>query len=78
VAERHRHGSRAIAVDDGKVGVAQAGRADANKHFARPGRIDLDLLDAEGLALLVGSGGTHNVKDGGTRFHGILPGGSSA
>jgi hypothetical protein len=52
--------------------MAQSGRADADKHFARPGRIDLDLLDAKGLALLVGSGGSHDVKDGGAGFHGIL------
>jgi hypothetical protein len=72
VAERHRHRSRAITVDDGKIGMAKAGGADTDKHFARAGRIDFDLLDAKGLALLVGGGDPHDVKDGGAGFHGNL------
>jgi hypothetical protein len=29
--------------------VAQAGRPDPDQHLARPGRVELDLLDASGL-----------------------------
>ena len=45
VAQRHRHRAGAIAVDDGKIGMAETGGSDLDQDLARAGRIKLDLLD---------------------------------
>ena len=50
VAERHRQRPRPIAVDDGKVGMAEAGGDDAHQDFAGTGAVELDLLNSSGDA----------------------------
>ncbi len=47
VAEQHRHGPRAVAVDHGQVGVAHARRLDAHEQLVGAGRIELELADGD-------------------------------
>ena len=68
VAERHRNGARPVAVDDGKVGMAEPGGADADQHLALSRRIELHILDAQGPALRVGRRLAHGVDNGGFDF----------
>jgi hypothetical protein len=51
VADDHRHRSWAVAVDDGKIGVAEAGGAHADEHFAAAGRVEIDFFDDERASL---------------------------
>ena len=53
VAQEHRHGSRPVAVDDGQVGVAQARGADPDEDLVRPGLVQLEVDDAQWLAVRV-------------------------
>ena len=69
VAEHHRHDARPVAVDDRKVGVAEAGGGDLHQHLARAGRIQLDGLDGNGARLRVGAWAAHGVEDCGANFH---------
>ncbi len=47
MAERHRHGPWPVAVDDGKVGMAEACSADAHQQFIRAWRIEVDSLNGK-------------------------------
>ena len=77
VAEHHRRRPRTVAVDHGKVGVAQAGRADLHHHLAVAGIVELELFDRKRLRFLVWRLGAHLVENGGFDFHGHGPGWSS-
>jgi len=69
VPEGHRHGPRAVAVDDREVGVAQPGRADPHQDFAAARPVQLDRCDAERLACGIRGFGAHAVQDGCFDFH---------
>jgi hypothetical protein len=73
MAERHRHRARAVAVDDGKVGVAEAGGLDPDQQLVAAGRGQLDFLDMQGLAVGIGPGKPDLVQDGGFGLHRFLP-----
>ena len=47
VAEQHRDGPHAVAVDDRQVGVTQAGGVDLDEHFRRPRRRKIEVGDHE-------------------------------
>ena len=49
VTQHHRRRPRPVSIDDGKIGVAQAGRADLHHHFAVAGIVKLELLNRERL-----------------------------
>ena len=53
MAERHRHGARPIAFDNGQVGVAQARGTNPDQRLAGAGRIQLNFLNGEGLRVRV-------------------------
>ena len=40
----------AVLLDHVQVGVADAGRVDPNEHLGRPGLLDADLLERDGVA----------------------------
>ena len=69
VTERHRHRSRARSVHDGEVGVAEPGGGDANQQLAVSGRRQLELLDAQRAALLVGPLGAEVAQNRRARDH---------
>jgi hypothetical protein len=45
VTQRHRHRTRAIAVDDGQIRMTQPSRLDAHKDFAVTGRGQIELVN---------------------------------
>ena len=49
VAEHHRSGPRAIAVDDGEIGMAQACGGNPDQHLPVTGIVELHLLDRQRL-----------------------------
>ena len=65
VPQGHGQGAGPVAVDDGKVRMAQARRLDRDPDLARAGRVQLDGLDRQGAAVGVGPGGAHLRQDGG-------------
>lgn len=73
MAERHRHRARAVAVDDGEIGVAQASGGDADQHFGASRRIEIERLDRQRPGFRVGRFGAHLVEDGGADFHFCSP-----
>jgi hypothetical protein len=73
VSERHRHRPRPVAVDDGKIGVTQPGRADPHQHLAPTGRVQRQLRDRERLGLSVRRLRAHAVENRGSDFHGVPP-----
>src|SRR4051794_37042594 len=73
VAEEHRHHAGAGAVDDGEVGVAEAGRADADEEFAGSGWSQLDVLDRQRLRYGVRAGKAHCAEDGAADDHSVIP-----
>jgi len=56
VAEHHRGWARTIPVDDGEIGVAEAGCPDPDQPFAVAGRGKLDFRDLERLRSSVRGG----------------------
>ena len=48
MAERHRHRTGPVAVDDGQVGVAKTRRRDLDQHFVGARRRQIDLFDVQG------------------------------
>ena len=74
MAEHHGQRARAIAVDGRKVGVAEAGGADAHQDLVLARRVQVQRLDDERLGHGIGARLFHLVDDGGADFHGALPG----
>lgn len=71
--DRHRHRAGPVAVDDGKVGVAEAGGLDPDQQLVAAGGRQFDFLDMQGLAVGVGAGKPDFVQDGGSGLHGSAP-----
>jgi len=69
VPHRQRHHARPVTIDHRQIGVAQTGHPDFHEHFARPWRIELDLLHMHGLALGIGRGQAHLPQHGATHLH---------
>src|SRR5712672_4718960 len=69
VAEHHRHGPRPVAVDDRQIRMTESGGADFEQHFARPGRIQVELYDLQRLRLGIGLRQPHAFKKSGLNFH---------
>ena len=59
VAEHHRHGSRAVAVDDRQVRMAQPGRGNAHQHLTGTRWCQLDLANGKRHGFCVGAGNAH-------------------
>ena len=53
VAQRHGHRPRPVAIDDGQVGMAQAGRGNPDQHFVRAGAGEIDGLDGDRAGLRI-------------------------
>ena len=73
VTERHRHGSRSIAVDDRQIGVAQARGRDLDEHLTIPRRREIDGRDLQRLGRRIWMGGSHVVQHGGSDLHSSTP-----
>jgi hypothetical protein len=55
VSQCDRHGTRSVAVDHGKVGMAKSGARNLYDQLERFGRREVDLLDRYGFRLGVGA-----------------------
>jgi hypothetical protein len=73
VAERHRHRPRAVAVDDGQVGMAQPGGGDPHQHLAPAGPVQLDRRHAQRLARRIRRRSPHAVQYRGLDLHDVSP-----
>jgi|GEM_PF-4884515 hypothetical protein len=69
MAQGHRHGTRAAAVDHRKVGMAQASGFDPHQNLARPGGIKINLLHRERLLDGIRGLRAHSAQDGGFNLH---------
>jgi hypothetical protein len=65
MAEGHRQGARAIAVDDAEVRVAQARSLDRHQHLAWAGRVEGHGCDRQRTTVGIGMGGAHGAENGG-------------
>ena len=70
VAEQHRDGTAAIAVDDAEVGVADARRLDAHQDLTGLGRIQLQRADREGAGAGERRLGSAGLEHGSSDLHG--------
>ena len=73
VPQHHRRRTRTGAVDDGKVGVAEAGGPDLDQNFAPAGLRQIDFDDLERLRARVRDRRSHLAKHGGLDAHGRVP-----
>jgi hypothetical protein len=77
MTEYDRQGARTVAIHDGEIGVAEAGRRHADQHFSGAGAVEIDRFDGNGLRFRIGKFHARLVKYGGTDFQICLPGKSS-
>ncbi len=73
VAEHDRRRPRAIAVDQRQIGMAEAGAAHLDQHFAFARRIEIELDDMDGLALGERPRRTADGENSGLDLHAMPP-----
>ena len=69
VPQRHRHGSRAVPVDDRQVRVAQTGRRDLDQDLSQAWRRQIDSNDRQGFRIRVARCYPHLVQNRSSGFH---------
>ena len=69
--ERHRQGTRPIAVDDRKIRMAKARRLDGDAYFAGSRRRQFDLGDLDRAGPAIGTRGILPTQDGSSGSHEI-------
>jgi hypothetical protein len=70
VSESHREWPWTVPVDDGEIGMTQAGRRYPDEHFADAWSLQIDGLDGERLAVGVSGFGARGIQHSGFDFHG--------
>src|SRR5579859_2064096 len=68
VAQRHRHRSRSVAVDDREVRVTETGGDDLHQNLAGAGGIQVHSLNGQGSAFRERNRRTHAAENGGARL----------
>src|SRR5207253_5473184 len=68
VPEDHRQAVFPLTLDDVVIAMADAGCADTQLHLTRARRLDLDVLQAQGLSVVVEYRGLHNATEHTSEF----------
>ena len=66
-------GAKAVAVDDGKIGMAQPCGTDTDQNLVAARRREVEFLDPQRAALRIGRRNRARIQDGGANLHGWAP-----